>query len=120
MYFNPAVTRAKKDGLGTLGQFICYDAMVNQGPGMDATSFGGIRDAALAMAAPSQGRRRDPLPQHVPRRPLAVMKADPTWAQTTVRIDTEQRKFLNEGNLSLQPPLAWSTYGDDYRINPKR
>ncbi len=43
IYFNPAVRRAKADGLGTLGQFIYYDAIVMHGPGQSASSFGGIR-----------------------------------------------------------------------------
>lgn len=32
------------------------------------------------------------------------------------RIASEQRKFLAEGNLDLNPPLRWSTYGDQYAI----
>ncbi|MER6211218.1 chitosanase [Streptomyces sp. NPDC001642] len=45
-YFDPAVARAKKDGMGTRGQFVYYDAMVMHGPGTDPLSFGGIRDRA--------------------------------------------------------------------------
>ena len=47
----------------------------------------------------------------------AVMTADPSWAASVDRIDTEQRRFLREGNLQLRPPLVWSTYGDEYQIN---
>ena len=36
----------------------------------------------------------------------------------TSRVDTEQRLFLREGNLGLDPPLEWQTYGDTYRIAP--
>ena len=36
VYFDPAVRQAKADGLGTLGQFIYYDAIVMHGPGDDA------------------------------------------------------------------------------------
>ena len=32
------------------------------------------------------------------------------------RVETEQRRFLREGNLDLLPPLRWSTYGDHYAI----
>ncbi|HEY4269927.1 MAG TPA: chitosanase [Galbitalea sp.] len=54
--FNPAVGQAKKDGLGALGQFTCYDAMVMHGPGTDRDSFGGIRAAAMRVAkSPAQG-----------------------------------------------------------------
>jgi len=31
-------------------------------------------------------------------------------------VDTEQRPFLKAGNLDLNPPLHWSTYGDPYTI----
>ncbi len=34
----------------------------------------------------------------------------------TSRIDTEQRVFLNAGNLNLDTPLKWKTYGDSYTI----
>lgn len=33
VYFNPAVSQGKSDSLGTLGQFIYYDAFVTHGPG---------------------------------------------------------------------------------------
>src|SRR5882757_10469020 len=56
VYFEPAVRRAKVDGLGTLGQFIYYDAIVMHGPGESADSFGGIRARAMARAStPAQG-----------------------------------------------------------------
>jgi hypothetical protein len=32
-------------------------------------------------------------------------------------VDTEQRVFLKAGNLDLNPPLTWKTYGDSYTIN---
>ena len=35
----------------------------------------------------------------------------------TSRVDTEQRVFLKAGNLDLNPPLKWKTYGDSYTIN---
>ena len=34
----------------------------------------------------------------------------------TSRVDTEQRVFLKAGNLDLDPPLKWRTYGDKYQI----
>src|SRR5260370_34705188 len=47
VYFDSAVRRAKADGLGTLGQFIYYDAIVMHGPGPGPSSFGGIRARAI-------------------------------------------------------------------------
>ena len=35
----------------------------------------------------------------------------------TTRIDTEQRVFLDDGNLDLDPPLVWHVYGDRYEID---
>jgi len=32
------------------------------------------------------------------------------------RVETAQRVFLREGNLSLDPPLRFKTYGDEYTI----
>ena len=59
VYFNPAVQQAKADGLGALGQFIYYDAIVMHGPGNDTVSFGGIRKAAHEQGeAAGAGRRR--------------------------------------------------------------
>jgi len=56
VYFNPAVSQGKADGLRTLGQFCYYDVIVMHGPGSDSTSFGGIRKRALSKAKPpSQG-----------------------------------------------------------------
>jgi chitosanase len=56
VYFNPAVSQGKADGLPALGQFIYYDAIVMHGPGTDPVSFGGIRATAIKKAKPpSQG-----------------------------------------------------------------
>jgi chitosanase len=43
------------------------------------------------------------------------MKASPDHHDTT-RIDTAQRRFLNEGNLDLDPPLKWQVYGELYEV----
>jgi chitosanase len=116
VYFDPAVNRAKADGLGTLGQFIYYDAIVMHGPGPDRSSFGGIRARAI---------RRAPTPAEHGSQPTylnafldvrrAQMKTEAKHGDTS-RIDDEQRRFLREGNLALRPPLVWHTYGDRYAI----
>jgi len=43
------------------------------------------------------------------------MKKEEAHSDTS-RVDTEQRVFLNNGNLSLNTPLKWKTYGDSYTI----
>ncbi|MGH3378378.1 MAG: chitosanase [Actinoallomurus sp.] len=116
-YFDPAVQQAKDDGLGTLGQFIYYDAMVMHGPGSDRDSFGGIRDDAIAQATPpSQGGDEVTYLNAFLDVRKAAMKREEAHSDTS-RVDTEQRVFLNNGNLDFLPPLSWKVYGDPYTIN---
>ncbi|WP_272919937.1 chitosanase [Streptomyces sp. DvalAA-14] len=116
VYFNPAVNQAKTDGLGTLGQFIYYDAMVMHGPGDDPVSFGGIRKTAMKKAkTPAQGGDETTyLNAYLDARKAAMLTE--AAHDDTSRVDTEQRVFLKAGNLNLDPPLKWKTYGDSYQI----
>jgi chitosanase len=116
VYFDPAVARAKADGLGTLGQFIYYDAIVMHGPGASADSFGGIRARAIAVAKPPAqgGDEVEYLNAFLDVR-RAQMRTEAKHGDTS-RIDDEQRRFLREGNLGLRPPLVWHTYGDRWEI----
>jgi chitosanase len=116
VYFDPAVARAKADGLGTLGQFIYYDAIVMHGPGQSADSFGGIRRRAIARApTPAQGGDETTYLEAFLAVRRAQMKTESKHGDTS-RIDDEQLRFLREGNLELRPPLIWHTYGDRYEI----
>ncbi len=116
VYFDPAVSRAKADGLGTLGQFIYYDAIVMHGPGQSASSFGGIRRRAIERApTPAQGGSQVAYLEAFLDVRRAQMKTESKHGDTS-RIDDEQRVFLREGNLALRPPLVWHTYGDRYEI----
>jgi chitosanase len=116
VYFNPAVDQAKADGLHTLGQFIYYDAMVMHGPGSDPDSFGGIRAAALRQAkTPAQGGSETAyLTAFLDQRVIA-MKREAAHDDVS-RVSDEQRVFLQAGNLDLDTPLSWHTYGDPYTI----
>ncbi|MEU0070252.1 chitosanase [Streptomyces sp. NPDC006332] len=116
LYFDPAVRRAEEDGLGVLGQFIYYDAMVYHGPGQSPTSFGGIRAAALRRAAtPARGgSEKTYLAEFLDVRRAAMTALHP--GTDTSRVDTEQRRFLNEGNLRLATPLEWKVYGQTYKV----
>lgn len=116
VYFHPAVRRAKADGLGNLGQFIYYDAMVMHGPGSSHGSFGWIRAQAIdeAMSPTQGGSEVEYLNAFLDVR-RALMKTEEKHGDTS-RIDDEQRVFLREGNLALRPPLVWHTYGDRYEI----
>jgi chitosanase len=116
VYFNPAVNQGIADGLHALGQFMYYDALVVHGPGSDSSSFGGIRAAALKKAkTPAQGGNETTYLNAFLDARTAAMKAEAAHEDTT-RIDSEQRKFLKEGNLNLNKPLSWSVYGDPYSI----
>ena len=117
IYFNPAVNQAKADGLRALGQFIYYDAIVMHGPGEDSVSFGGIRKTAMKKAkTPAQGGNETTYLNAFLDARKAAMLTEAAHDDTS-RVDTEQRKFLKEGNLDLNTPLSWKTYGDPYTIN---
>nr|WP_202529888.1 chitosanase [Streptomyces sp. SID8358] len=116
LYFDPAVRLAKLDGLGTLGQFVYYDAMVLHGPGLEANGFYGIRDAAMAQAdtAAEGGDETAYLDAFLDAGRTAIRAR--TVQRDTSRIDTAQRVFLRDGNLELRTPLVWRMYGEDFRI----
>lgn len=116
VYFNPAVSQAKADGLPALGQFIYYDAIVMHGPGNDSTSFGGIRKRAMAKAkTPAQGGDLATYLNAFLDARVAAMKTEAAHDDTS-RVDTEQRVFVAQKNWNLDPPLRWKTYGDPYAI----
>ena len=116
VYFNPAVSQAKADGLRALGQFIYYDAIVMHGPGTDPVSFGGIRATAMGRAkTPAQGGDEATYLNAFLDVRKAVMLTEAAHDDTS-RVDTEQRVFVRAGNFDLNTPLTWKTYGDSYTI----
>ncbi len=116
VYFDPAVSRGKSDGLGTLGQFAYYDAIVMHGDGGDSTSFSSIRNRALANAKPPAqgGDEVSYLNAFLDARVWAMQQEEAH--SDTSRVDTAQRVFLKNGNLNLDPPLDWKVYGDSFHI----
>jgi chitosanase len=80
-------------------------------------SFGGIRATAVRHArTPAQGGdERTYLNAFLDARKAAMLTE--AAHDDTSRVDTEQRVFLNAGNLDLDPPLTWRTYGDPYTIS---
>lgn len=116
VYFDPAVARAKKDGLGTLGQFVYYDAMVMHGPGTDSLSFGGIRKRARSNAdTPADGGGEKTYLHAFLDARVWAMKQEAAHSDVS-RVETAQRVFLKKGNLDLDTPLKWKVYGDSYTI----
>ena len=116
VYFGPAVRQGKADGLGTLGQFAYYDAIVMHGDGDDAASFGSIRRMALAKARPpAQGGGEVAYLDAFLDARVWAMRQEEAHSDTS-RVDTAQRVFLRKGNLHLDPPLDWKVYGDSYHI----
>ncbi|MFE7469383.1 chitosanase [Streptomyces sp. NPDC057499] len=116
VYFNPAVEQGKADGIGALGQFTYYDAIVMHGDGDDSTGFGAIRKRALSKAKPpSQGGDQTAYLNAFLDARVWAMKQEAAHEDTS-RVDTAQRVFLKKGNLDLNPPLDWKVYGDSYHI----
>ncbi|WP_344392218.1 chitosanase [Streptomyces vastus] len=117
VYFDPAVRLAKLDGLGTLGQFIYYDAMVMHGPGTDPTGFYGLRERVVSEAdTPAQGGKEKAYLDIFLDIRRATMKSRKSHRDTS-RIDTAQRRFLYDGNLALETPLEWAMYGETFRVS---
>ncbi|MET9453790.1 chitosanase [Streptomyces canus] len=116
VYFDPAVRLAELDGLGALGQFVYYDAMVFHGPGTDPTSFYGLRERALQKSdSPTEGgSEKAYLDTFLDLREDAMRTRDADI--DTTRVDTAQRRFLNDGNLDLRTPLEWQVYGETFRV----
>jgi chitosanase len=116
VYFNPAVSRGKSDGIRALGQFAYYDAIVMHGDGNDGTSFGGIRKRALGKAKPpAQGGNETTWLNAFLDARVWAMKQEEAHSDTS-RVDTAQRVWLRNGNLDLNTPLDWKVYGDSYHI----
>lgn len=116
VYFNPAVNQGKADGVGVLGQFIYYDAIVMHGDGSDSTSFRNIRKRALSKAKPpSQGGNETAYLNAFLDARVWAMKQEEAHSDTS-RVDTAQRVFLKKGNLNLNTPLDWKVYGDSFHI----
>ena len=112
VYFNPAVSQAKADGLRALGQFAYYDAAVMHGfDGEQSIRSRAIKDAK----PPSQGGDETAYLQAYLNERVVEMKKEEAHSDTS-RVDTEQRVFLNNGNLDLNTPLDFKTYGDPYHI----
>jgi|SRR6266487_242427 len=113
VYFNPSLKQAKADGLPILGQFAYYDAAVMHGPdGMRS-----IRSRALKKAkSPAQGGDVVKYLNAFLDQRVKEMKKEAAHEDTS-RVDTEQRKFLKEGNLDLHTPLTWKVYGESFSIS---
>ncbi|GAA3493509.1 chitosanase [Streptomyces prasinosporus] len=116
VYFDPSVRLAKLDGLGTLGQFVYYDAMVFHGPDTDPEGFYGLRERAMRKAkTPARGGSEEAyLDAFLDVRREAMLDRRPDG--DTSRVDTAQRRFLEAGNLGLETPLVWQMYGETFRI----
>ena len=112
LYLDPAVDQALADGLGVLGQFMYFDAMVMHGD----SGFAAIREQALqAQGAPADGGDEVAYLDAFLDARVIEMRREAAHEDTS-RVDSAQRVFLDEGNLGLETPLHWSVYGDSYEI----
>ncbi|MGZ9275416.1 MAG: chitosanase [Nitrospira sp.] len=118
VYFVPAVSQGKSDGLGALGQLIYYDAYVMHGE----SGFDSIRATAMEATAmenaetPAQGGDEATYLHAFLDANRDVMENDSTWGDNLDRIDTEQRVWVDQGNLDLDTPLSWTVNGHDWDI----
>ena len=112
LYFDPAVTLARTDGLRALGQFVYYDAAVMHG----MSGLRNIRtDATRAAKTPRQGGDEIAWLTAFLDARVREMRTEEAHSDTT-RVDTAQRIFLKYRNLDLNAPLTWSVYGDKFSV----
>ncbi|MFI5907115.1 chitosanase [Dactylosporangium sp. NPDC051541] len=113
MYFNPALSQAKQDGLRVLGQFAYYDAIVMHG----ANGLAKLRRTAAETAAPPArgGDEAAYLEAFMDAR--VVLMEDEEAHDDRSRVEDAQRVFLAARNFDLEPPLRWRVYGDSYEIS---
>lgn len=116
LYLNPSIAFANEDGLGVLGQYIYYDAMVVHGPGDDEDSFNGIRMKAKASAdTPAMGGNEKTYLQAFLDARSVIMKKEEAHSDLS-RLNTQQA-FLEAGNMTLELPLTWTIYGDIFELD---
>lgn len=114
-YMLPAVNAAQVDALSPLGQYVYYDALVMHGPGNDAESFGGIRNAALKKAkTPAQGGDEATyLSAFLDVRSKVMLKEEAHSDLSRINV---QRTFIKEKKWGLSRPLVWTMYGDRFEL----
>jgi chitosanase len=98
-----------------LGQYIYYDALVVHGPGDDEDSFNGIRVAAQKLSdTPAQGgSEKDYLLSFLEARTKIMEKEE---AHTDLSRIRTQQKFIEESNYTLDLPLEWVMYEEDFKL----
>ncbi len=112
VYFGPAVTLGRTDGLRALGQFAYYDAAVMHG----MSGLRHIRADALKVAkTPRQGGDEIAWLSAFLDARVREMRTEEAHSDTS-RVDTAQRVFLKYRNLDLNTPLTWAVYGDKFSI----
>jgi chitosanase len=112
MYFNPALSQAKQDGLRILGQFAYYDAIVMHG----GNGLAKLRRAAAAQAPPPARGGDEAAYLEAFLNARVQMMAGESGHDDESRINDAQRVFLAARNFNLDPPLRWRVYGDSYEI----
>lgn len=111
-YFDPAVRRARRDGLRELGQLAYYDAAVVHG----LSGLREVRDRAIRhRSTPHQGGGERAYLGAFLRSRVRQMRQERAHQDVT-RVTTMQRTFLRRGRLTLRLPLTWRVYGDRYRL----
>jgi chitosanase len=129
MYWDDALVQALADGVGPAGLAIYYDISRDHGPGAHSEAFGGILSYVRARnTKPGAGGNETTWLNAIVDRREEILDAagDPT---VNGRVELH-RLLINGGdlqdsgttvgpNLNLVAPIRWSTYGDDYTVNPR-
>ncbi|MCU5745957.1 chitosanase [Staphylococcus sp. SQ8-PEA] len=134
---NDAVKFAKKDGLGQLGQYIYFDALVKHGPGRDPSasmsnwSFEDLRAHAIenGIKPPSQGGDEATYLQNFVGKRYDAINAENEEAKKEGRdMDTEgttdRLKFqinqIKKSNFDLKLPLDFNMNQTDFHLDQNK
>ncbi len=116
-YYNPAMQKAREDGLSPLGQYLYYDAIVMHGDGNDWNTFSPMVNQARGRATPpSRGGNEATFLRAFLDVRYGVMAAEYDHRSNLDRIEM-QRSLLNAGKYNLAQPLSWRINGQQFTLN---
>jgi chitosanase len=118
--FDPAVSLAQRDGLGTLGQFIYYDAVVMHGRDQDLkkpVSFDRIRAETIKneRTPAKEGNETKYLSAFMATR-VQFMRGEEDHKENIDRVDDMQRVFLDTEKFELDLPLKFKVNKTSFEV----
>lgn len=120
LYFEPAMKYSRKAGLRTpLGQAIMWDTMIQHGAGGEHGTKALVAEtrASVPDAAGDEGAWLRAFLDVRLRHLVRAYEGTPTEADgaSQSRVDA-LRSLVAAGKWSLQEPLAWEVYGEEFRL----